>query len=54
MKIKAHIKPKKFFLGGNKGENKRLLWCRRMKKLEARDDEYFNQILWSDECKLSA
>ncbi len=54
MKIKSHIKQKKFFLGGNRGEKKRLLWCRRMKKLEARDDEYFNKILWSDECKLSA
>ncbi len=25
-----------------------------MKKLEPRDDEYFNKILLSDECKLSA
>jgi hypothetical protein len=33
---------------------KSLLWCRRMKKHKARDNEYFNQILWSDECKLSA
>jgi hypothetical protein len=29
-------------------------WCRRIKKLNASDEEYFNKILWSDECKLSA